>query len=236
MTQNTATQPKKDKDLTDEQVYTFLTENTNFLEKYPDLLDELITPAGLSGDGVVDFQTILVEKLKADKTRFKELQRELIEATQYNLENWTRIQAACLALLEAEDFEDLVTIISQDFPAILDVDVCCLVVEAYGNEVPAFKHPCLSIVKPGAIRDRLGKDGYACLHGDIYGDPDIYGPAAETIKSEALLRLDIAPKSHKGLIAFGSEQHDTFSPEQDIDQIAFLGQVVERFIRQFLDL
>lgn len=233
MTEQTLT---KKQNLTDEQVYEFLTENTNFLEKYPDLLDELITPAGLSGEGVVDFQTILVEKLKQDKSRFVELQRELIEATEYNAYNWTRIQAACIALLEAEDFEDLVNIVAQDFPVILDVDVCCLVLESYGNEIPAFKHPCLSIVKPGAVRDRLGKGGYACLQGDVYGDPDIFGPAAEVIKSEALIRLDIAPKSHKGMIAFGSEQADTFDPEQDIDQIAFLGQVLERFVRQFLDL
>lgn len=226
----------KTKGLTDEQVYEFLTENTNFLEKYPDLLDELITPAGLSGEGVVDFQTILVEKLKQDKKRFIELQRELIETTEYNAHNWTRIQAACIALLEAEDFEDLVNIVAQDFPVILDVDVCCLVLESYGTEIPNFKHPCLSIVKPGAIRDRLGKGGYACLQGNVYGDPDIYGPAYESVKSEALLRLDIAPKSHKGMIAFGSEQPDTFDPEQEIDQIAFLGQILERFIRQFLDL
>jgi len=234
MTEKTAV--AKTPKLEDREVYDFLTQNTDFLERYPDLLDDLISPTNLSGEGVIDFQMVLVEKLKADKLHFKELQKELIEATEFNEYNWTRIQAACLALLDAEDFEDLINIIAQDFPVILDVDTCCLVLEAYGNEIPAFKHPCLTIVKPGAIRDRLGKDGYACLQDNIYGDEDIYGCAAENVKSEALLRLDIAPKSHKGMIAFGSNDPDTFKPDQGIEQIAFLGQVLERFIRQFLKL
>jgi len=236
MTQETAALAKQPS-LTDKDIVHYLRQHPDFLGRHIDLLDVLIPPSsGTTGEGVVDFQTILVEKLKADKTRISQQQRELIEAAQHNMSNWSRIQSAALALLEAEDFEDFVNIIAQDFPVILDVEVCCLVVESYGTEVPVFKHPCLSVVKPGAVKDRLGKDGYACLQGDVYGDEDIYGPAASLVKSEALLRLDIAPKSHKGILAFGSGEVDTFQPDQGIEQIAFLGQVTERYIRRFLDL
>lgn len=222
--------------LSDEDVKHYLRQHPDFLERHMDLLDILIPPSIKNDDGVVDFQMILVEKLKADKNRIARQNKELIETVTHNMTNWNRIQSACLALLEAEDFEDFVNIISQDFPVILNVDVCCLAVEAYGNEVPNFKHPCFHVLTPGAVKDRLGKGGYACLQGDVYGDPDIYGPSAERVKSEALVRLDIAPKSHKGMLAFGSEEPDMFDPEQDIEQIAFLGQMVERFIRQFIKL
>lgn len=221
--------------LTDEDVKHYLRQHPDFLEQHIDLLDILIPPS-TGENGIVDFQMILVEKLKADKKRLSEERRELIETATHNMTNWNRIQSACLALLEAEDFEDFVNIIAQDFPVILNVDVCCLAVEAYGNEVPNFKHPCFHVLTPGAVKDRLGKGGYACLQGDIFGDDDIYGPSAERVKSEALIRLDIAPKSHKGLLAFGSEDPAMFDPDQSIEQIAFLGQVVERFIRQFIKL
>ena len=221
--------------LTDEDVKHYLRQHPDFLEQHIDLLDILIPPS-TGENGIVDFQMILVEKLKADKERLASERRALIETATHNMTNWNRIQSACLALLEAEDFEDFVNIIAQDFPVILNVDVCCLAVEAYGNEVPSFKHPCFHVLTPGAVKDRLGKGGYACLQGDIFGDDDIYGPSAERVKSEALIRLDIAPKSHKGLLAFGSEDPGMFDPEQSIEQIAFLGQVVERFIRQFIKL
>lgn len=226
---------KNQEHLTDEDVKHYLRQHPDFLERHLDLLDILIPPS-VAKDGVVDFQMILVEKLKAEKQSLTQQRRELIETATHNMTNWNRIQSACLALLEAEDFEDFVNIISQDFPVILNVDVCCIAVEAYGNEVPSFKHPCFHVLTPGAVKDRLGKGGYACLQGDIYGDDDIYGPSAERVKSEALIRLDIAPKSHKGLLAFGSEDPNMFNPDQSIEQIAFLGQVVERFIRQFIKL
>ncbi len=226
---------KNQNNLNDDDVKHYLRQHPDFLERHIDLLDILIPPSA-SKDGVVDFQMILVEKLKAEKNLLKEERRELIETATHNMTNWNRIQSACLALLEAEDLEDFVNIIAQDFPVILNVDVCCLAVEAYGNEVPDFKHPCFHVLTPGAVKDRLGKGGYACLQGNIFGDDDIYGPSAERVKSEALIRLDIAPKSHKGILAFGSEDPDMFDPEQSIEQIAFLGQVVERFIRQFIKL
>lgn len=236
MTQETVALNKQ-ADLTDKDVVHYLRQHPDFLEQHIDLLDILIPPSsGTTGEGVVDFQTILVEKLKADKNRIFNEQRELIETATYNMDNWARIQSAALALLEAEDFEDFVNIIAQDFPVILDVETCCLVLEAYGDEIPAFKHPCLNILKPGAVRDRLGKGGYACLQGNVYGDEDIYGPSAGLVRSEALVRLDIAPKSHKGLLAFGSGDADTFHPDQGIEQISFLAQVVERFVRQFINL
>ncbi len=116
--------------LSDEDVKHYLRQHPDFLERHMDLLDILIPPSIKNDDGVVDFQMILVEKLKADKNRIARQNKELIETVTHNMTNWNRIQSACLALLEAEDFEDFVNIISQDFPVILNVDVCCLAVEA----------------------------------------------------------------------------------------------------------
>jgi uncharacterized protein YigA (DUF484 family) len=51
-----------------------------------------------------------------------------------------------------------------------------------------------------------------------------------------LLRLEISHNTPAGIIAFGSRDPEAFGPEQAIDQIGFLAQVVERCFRLWIDL
>jgi hypothetical protein len=50
------------------------------------------------------------------------------------------------------------------------------------------------------------------------------------------LRIEISPKTPAGIIAFGSRDPEAFGPDQAIDQIGFLAQVVERCFRIWLDV
>ncbi len=68
------------------------------------------------------------------------------------------------------------------------------------------------------------------------GDPAIYGPGAGLIQSEALLRLMISSRTPAGLVAFGSRDPDLFHDGQGTELIAFLGSVIERLLRSWLDL
>ena len=65
---NETTALKNQINLTDEDVKHYLRQHPDFLERHIDLLDILIPPtAGGKDAGIVDFQMILVEKLKEDK-------------------------------------------------------------------------------------------------------------------------------------------------------------------------
>ena len=74
------------------------------------------------------------------------------------------------------------------------------------------------------------------LQGNINGTEEIFGPGAGLVKSQALLRLEISHNTPAGIIAFGSRDPEAFGPDQAIDQIGFLAQVVERCFRLWIDL
>lgn len=223
------------KDLTDEDVIAYLRKKKDFFRDNPELLEELSAPGQDRGRGVVDFQQVLVERLKSDKSNAHKVQKELIETFRANMSNQSRIQTAVLVVLEAETFEEFVETITQDLPVLLDVDTITLVIEATSKEVPFVNVAGMRFVKPGFVRSWLG-DGDALLQPSINGHEEIFGPGAGLVKSHALLRLEISTNTPAGIIAFGSRNPDAFSPDQAIDQVGFLAQVVERCFRIWLDV
>lgn len=223
------------KDLTAEDVVAFLKERKDFFRDHPDLLEELTVTTEDRGRGVVNFQQVLVERLKKDKTNAHKVQKELIETFRANMNNQNRIQTAVLVILEAETFEEFIESVTQDLPVLLDVDTVNLVIESTSREVPFINQSGIRFARQGFVKQWLG-DGDALLQPNINGHEDIFGPGAGLVKSHALLRLEISQNTPAGIIAFGSRNPEAFTPEQAIDQIGFLAQVVERCFRIWLDV
>lgn len=221
--------------ISDEDVIAFLKKDKGFFLKHPDLLEELDTPGHELGGGVADFQQALLNRLKADKNNAQRLQRELIETARANMSNYTRIQTAVLVLLEAESFEEFISVITQDFPVLLDVDTVNLVIESTSREIPFVNQSGIRFARQGTVEKWLGQ-GDALLQGNINGTEEMFGPGAGLVKSQALLRLEISHNTPAGIIAFGSRDPEAFGPDQAIDQIGFLAQVVERCFRLWIDL
>lgn len=227
--------PATAKDISEEDVIAFLRKKKDFFRDNPELLEELSAPGQDRGRGVVDFQQVLVERLKSDKSNAHKVQKELIETFRANMSNQSRIQTAVLVILEAETFEEFIETITQDLPVLLDVDTINLVIEATSKEVPFVNQAGIRFAKPGFVRGWLG-DGDALLQPNINGHEEIFGPGAGLVKSHALLRIEISTNTPAGIIAFGSRNPEAFSPEQAIDQVGFLAQVVERCFRIWLDV
>ena len=223
------------KDINKDDIIGWLRANRDFFRENPALLEELSTPGREHGRGVVDFQQVLVDRLKSDKTNAHKLQKELIETFRANMNNQNRIHTAVLVLLEAESFEELVETITQDFPVLLDVDTVNLIIESTSREIPFVNQSGIRFARQGTVEKWLGK-GDALLQPNISGHEEIFGPGAGLVKSQALLRLEISPNTPAGIIAFGSRNPDMFLPDQAIDQIGFLAQVVERCFRIWLDV
>lgn len=224
---------QKTSNISAEQVAQWLRDNPDFFHQHPEALEILRLPAGTGVRGVVDFQSVLVERLKTDKTKASKLQKELIETFRANMNNQSRIHTAVLVLLEAESFEEVVETITQDFPVLLDVDTASLIIESTSKEVPFIHQAGMRFARAGTVNRWLGT-GDALLQANVNGQEDIFGPGAGLVKSQALLRLEISPDTPAGILAFGSRDPDMFQPDQAIDQIGFLAQVVERVIRFWL--
>ncbi len=221
--------------LSSEDVCAYLRNHPDFLIQNADLVHHLTPPALNRGQGVVDLQAFMVDRLRGEVRRLKDQQRELIGTSRANLNSQNRIHAAVLFLLDAQSFEQLIQTITTDLAVLLDLDVACLVVESNGTDIPHVHTSGVRVVEPGAIADRLGRADVV-LNRDIVGDPEIFGPGAGLVRSEALIRIQVSSETPEGLLAFGSREPDTFHTGQGTELVGFLARVVERVIRGWLEL
>lgn len=219
----------------DADVIAYLKAHPEFFDTHPDILEHLKAPGVKQGKGVVDFQQALLERLKTDKSNAQRVQKALIENVRANMNNQNRIQTAVLIALEAESFEEFIETVTQDFPALLDIDTVNLVIESTSKEIPFVNQAGIRFARQGTVEKWLNT-GDVLLQDNINGAEELFGPGAGLVKSHALVRVEISEKTPAGLIAFGSRDPDMFQPHQAIDQIGFLAQVIERCFRLWLDI
>lgn len=221
--------------LTADDILSWLKSHPDFLEKHPDACDFLIPPKLQNGRKIVDFQSFMIERLKADKSEAIETVREIVETARHNMNNQTRIHRAVLRLLEASSFEEFIESITSDLTSLLDVDITSLVIESDGNKIPHVTLPGIRIVPEGTLDKWMS--GKSILHqADISGIETIYGAGAQLVRSQVLVRVDISGRTPPALIAFGSRDPFMFQPGQGTEQVSFLAGVVERCIRSWLNL
>lgn len=212
--------------MTPESVLSFLHENPDFLLDHPEILP-------LQEGNVVNFQQAMVHKFRADKERSESRQRMMVDNARTNMTVQARVHAAVLRVVEARSFEELNEIVGSEIALMLQVDVVNLVFEqaAVANQV---HFPAGMVLLPaGAINAMLG-DQDSFLQANIDGDPRLFGPAARLVKSQALMRLNVAQRVPDGLIVFGSRDPLLFADSQGTELVGFLADVIERMLRHFM--
>jgi len=218
------------------RVIDFLRQNPNFLCENQDLLDVLITPGRNSGNGITDLHQFRAEKLRRDLTEVTEARDALIETGRTNLSAQTRVHGAVLALLKARNFEHFIESLTTDLAVILGLDVIVVGVEQAedGSTTP----PCSGVVplSPKTVDRMIGPGQSIVLRDNVTGDPEIFGPGAGLVHSEALIRLSFGRTAPTALLAFGTRDAAHFEPGQGTELLRFMAHVVETSIRGWLDL
>ncbi len=215
-------------------IIAWLKSHPDFLQHHPDLVDILLPPKKQSGKNVADFQSYLIERLKADKTEAINTAKEIVETARYNMNNQTRIHRAVLRLLEARNFENFIDSLTSDLTALLDVDITTLVVESEGDKIPHIVTTGIRIVPEGTIQNWMS--GKQILHqSDIGGVEAIYGAGASLVRSQVLIRISIGDHAPAALLAFGSRDPQQFQPGQGTEQISFLARVIELVFHSWLN-
>lgn len=212
----------------------WLKDHPNFLAQYPEAIDLLAPPkAQEGGKKIADFQSYMIERLKADKNEAIETARDIVETARNNMNNQTRISRAVLRLLEADSFDEFVDVITNDLTALLDVDITTLVIETNGRDIPHIHTNGIRIVPEGTLNNWMqGKQ--TLLQNDIGGIEAIFGAGATLVRSQALIRVDISMQTPPCVIAFGSRDPQLFQPHQGTEHVSFLARVVERLFRSWL--
>ena len=229
-----STDVKQTPALDDAQVAQYLQEHPNFLNQHPALLLQLEPPGRELGAGVEDLQLVMLKRLKAENTRAKSRQSELITTGRSNLSTQARIHECVLTLLDAKSFEELIQIVTTDFAVLLDMDVVTLCIESDDTEAEPIRTRGLQIIQPGLVDELIGANREVILRSDVEGDPEIFGGGATLVQSDALARVIVSQSTPPCMLAFGSRNANKFHPGQATDLLGFLSRVTQNIIRLWL--
>ncbi|WP_321395221.1 DUF484 family protein [Emcibacter sp.] len=217
-----------------DKIRDWLKRHPDFLLENPDLLTILTPPfRPSSGDRVVDFQQVMLEKLQQQIAELKDFHGSLIDATRNNMSTQQQVHDAALALMEAEGLTELSHTLVSDWPQMLAVDVIAVCFEkGHDKQIPAL--PEARPLKKGQVDKLLGREDACLLRGDVEVLEDIFGPATELIKAEALIRIPATDHYPEGLLAFGSRDPNMFTPGQGTELLRFLEGVFGLYLQRWM--
>ncbi len=236
---NTGTARRADgsgRKLDPDEIVAYLRAHPKFLADHPDLVTLLTPPSHHSGKGVVDMQQFMIERLQGEIEQHGREQSELLSASRRNLSSQSRIHGAALEIIAAQDFEQMVEIITTDLAVRIDADVACLCVEAGGPVRKRSQRPGVRLLEPGTIDRVMGSGRSVILRRTDEPSVAVYGSGAPLVASEGLLRLEISEDSPEGLLALGSRNPVHFEGAQGTGLLQFLARVIEITIRAWLGL
>jgi uncharacterized protein YigA (DUF484 family) len=221
--------------LSDEAVAAYLRRNPDFLARRPDALDGQSAPARWSGDGVVDFQQYMLERLRGEMEELRTCASDLIETSRSNMSNQTRTHAAVLAMVGTADFAQTVRMVRDDLPLLLTVDAVTIGFEPAARPIAGLALPDVQRLPEGAVDGLLGAGQDVALLRQARDDGTVFGAAAGLVRSAALARIRPGAAVPVGLLALGTRGDAAFHPGQGTELVGFLALVVERCVHRWLD-
>lgn len=194
------------------------------------------------GTNVVDLRGIAMQRLESRLDRLEDTHRSVIAAAYANLSGANQVHRAVLQLLEAGGFEEFLARLLVDIVPTLQVSCIRLVLETRRQGEAGTGEPSIEgmvLVEPGLVARYVtgGRDQPLrpiTLRPADEGAGLVHGAAADTIRSEALLMLDLGEGRLPGLVVLGSKDPHQFRASQGTDLLAFLAGTIERIMRRFL--
>ncbi len=223
------------REITGRDVVAYLRRNPDFLEHHPEALRVLRPPARDAGDGVLDFQHFMLERLRRDGARLSSEHRSLIATSRGNLASQNRVHKAVLAILGATSFEQLLQTVTTDLAVLLDVDIVTIAVESVATPSARLRTHGIHLLKSGDVDRLLGADRGVALGTDIHGDPALFGAASGLVRSQALLRLAFGRTAPIGLLCIGTRKPGSFHPGLGTELLSFVARTLGITIGQWLD-
>lgn len=219
--------------ISSDDVVDYLRRNPNFLTR-PEVLESISTQARWNGDGVVDMQQFMLERLRAEIDNLRNCAQEVIETSRSNMSVQTRTNAAVLAIMAAGDFNHLLRVIADDLPLLLDVDVVTLALEPSRQPNAQLASPLIRRIEYGDIDDILGPEHDTLLASSFSDEGAIFGEGAGLVRSAAIARVRPGLTTPAGILALGSRSH-FFHPNQGSELLSFLARVLERGLHRWLE-
>lgn len=216
--------------LSSEQVENFLRVNPDFLKNRPELMVSLL-PDRDFGAGVADFQAKALHALRREADDLRAGARDVIHMARENLSVQAATHQAVVALLAAQSLDELFTILAQDIPVLVQVDMAIILSE------PSVSLPYMQRVTrvPCGMIEQLVEHDDVRLRTLPDLDPAIYREASTLICSDALVRLK-SQDHPPALLALASRDPATFEPGQGTELLVFLAAVLDFCLSRWLSV
>ena len=181
---------------------------------------------------VINFEDRAVASLRARIAAAEEANQDLIAFARGHSGAVASIHEAVLSAVDAEGFDHLVHIVTQEWPQVLGLDAVAIGLFV-GDKGLRADASGLQFVDPRMIeRSVAGLEGVV-LRGCKRGHP-LFGPACPLIRAEALIRLESAPPLPGGLLALGQRAEQGFETRHGSELLVFLGRVLTRCMGRWL--
>ncbi len=222
--------------ISDAQVEAYLRSHPSFLSEHPRVLSALTPPALRTGEDVLDMQRFMIERLRRETEALRDNHSELVDRSRVNMLSQASIHSAVVHVLEARTFEHLLEIVTGEFRELLDVDVATLCFEAAEQANASLAAEGVHTLQQGGVAELLGAARDVVLRGTVRRKASLFGGRAGSVRSDALIRLEVSRAAPPGLLALGSKDEARFHHTQGTELLRFLGDVLSRCLRTWLNL
>ena len=141
------------------------------------------------------------------------------------------IHRAVLAGLEAESLDDLLKVVTDDWPQTLGLD-CVVLALVVGDQAFRADRGEVSVIARPIVNRAMQSLGAVELRNVERGHP-LFGEATETVRSEALIRVDSPSPLPYGLLLLGQTGEQTLDTPHGADLLLFLGSSLAAMIRRW---
>jgi len=220
----------------EDDVGQFLRDNPDYFSRNPDVLVLMESPGKYTDapPGVVDFQSVMVDRLRDEVQNLAACTQDVIETSRNNMTYLTRTHAAVLAVLSAQDAAHMARIITDDLPLLLDVDYVAFGFEQDIKAQSALRLPGARMFPFGFIDSQVGEGGDVGLVRDLMDDGTIFADQSTEVRSAGIARLRASTHTAPGLLILGSATPGAFHPGQGTDLLNFLARVTEKLFHKWL--
>ena len=208
-------------DLDDWQaVRRYLVNHADDLARDAALLDAL----GLQSKSrhLIDFGPAALSRLEARALKDFDVRRQLELTAKANFDAQTQAHAMVLGLLEARNHSDLARRLNDEAKARFGLVAGTIALEATAPVPLGWK-----TLEDGGVDYIIGETGLSLLGPDAVCRV-LFDDEVHRVKSAAVLRVAMWREGRPGLVAFGSQDFDGFSPDMGAELVAFVARVVER--------
>ena len=208
----------------------YLLAHPDFLGRNGDLLGVLVPPRRRLDDDVKDFQHFQIARLQEDAGTIRTQRDRLQKLLEDNMRRERRLHSATLGLLEAQSLDDLIEVIREDLPILLDHEAAEIMIEEGAPFAAGMR-----IVPEGFVHEWLPEREVSC-ESEVYGLPELFGVKADKVRAQALVRLSIAPDMPPGMLALGHRDPIYYASGTATEQVLHLASIVEFCFRKWLRL